>query len=307
MVEVLGVGDAGMDVYLDVDRLPGRDEKVIAQRVEYHPGGMVGNFVVALQRLGTPCGFHGPVGDDDFGHSIAQDFHSEHVDVQGLVRKAGGRTYFCTVMLDGSGEKALVIAPTDCFFPQPSDVREDLFAGVRHVHTTASVLATAERVVEVARSAGCRVSLDLEPTALRQPSVAALLPRVDILFLNQRAVSIVGAATPMEAVERLCALGAGTVCITLGSEGAIAGCGAGALGERAFVPAFDAPVVDTTGAGDSFAAAFVHGSLRGLVLEERLRFASAAAAISIGRRGGHAGSPTQAAVYDFLAGAGSGH
>jgi hypothetical protein len=70
--EVVGVGDADVDIYLDVPQLPGRDEKVAATAAAWYPGGMVANFLVALRRLGTPCCFHGPIGAKRFPDRFEQ-------------------------------------------------------------------------------------------------------------------------------------------------------------------------------------------------------------------------------------------
>ncbi len=296
-LDVLGVGDADMDIYLDVDHIPARDEKVLARAVELHPGGMVANFVVALQKLGATCGFHGPVGDDDYGRAAVDNLVRHGVDTSGVIQKAGQQTYFCTVLLDASGEKALVVAPTPCLFPEPQEIQPELIARARHVHTTAANRATLERTLAIARAHGIPVSLDLEPTMLAQPGIESLLMGVEILFVNQRAIQAVHAASPLDAVRRLRALGIPTVCITLGAEGVVAG-----QGDRIVEQAgFRVPVVDTTGAGDCFGAGFVYGTLQGWPLEQTLPFATAVAAHKVMHRGGHSGSPSMEQVHAFLA------
>ncbi|MDQ6832890.1 MAG: carbohydrate kinase family protein, partial [Chloroflexota bacterium] len=188
--EVVGVGDADVDIYLDVPHLPGRDEKVAATDAAWYPGGMVANFLVALRRLGTPCCFHGPIGADAFGQMVQENFVRQDVATDGLIVKPDGSTYYCVVLLDASGEKALVIAPTDCIAPAPDDIDSAIIAPARHLHTAGSGLEAALHAARIARQHNLSVSLDLEPSDLGAAAqLAELLTLTDLLFVNHRALA----------------------------------------------------------------------------------------------------------------------
>lgn len=297
-MDVIGVGDADIDIYLDVDHVPGQDEKVLAESLSFHPGGMVANFLVALSRLGASCGFHGPVGDDEFGRMTLDHMAANHVDITGAVTKPGERTYFCIVMLDGSGEKALVVAPTSCLFPQPDDISEQSIAPARHLHTTAAIIPTAVKAARLAKQHGLTVSVDIEPSAVSQPiALQPLLAQVDLLFVNQRAVKCFGKANSLEdAAQAILAHGPKIVCITMGESGSLV------VSEKTTLrtKAFPVEVVDSTGAGDCFAAGFVYGFLKGWPLSQTVTFASAVGALSVTRRGGRTDLPTLEEVMAFL-------
>jgi ribokinase len=298
-VDVIGVGDADIDIYLDVTRIPGRDEKVLARSVHLCPGGMVANFLVALRRLGTTCGFHGPVGDDEFGRLTLADLAANEVDTSGAVVKPGERTYFCVVMLDQSGEKALVVAPTGCLFPQPDDVSEEWIARARHLHTTAAIVPTVAKAIRLAKQHGLTISMDIEPSAAGdRAELWPLLTQVDLLFVNQRALKFLcDRDSPREAAKLITSRGTGTVCVTMGQAGSLVA--NSAISFRA--ETFSVPVVDSTGAGDCFAAGFVHGFLNDWPLHQTATFASAVGALSVIQRGGHTGAPTFRQVTEFLA------
>lgn len=299
-MDVIGVGDADIDIYLDVDHIPARDEKIVATRVDLHPGGMVANFLVALCRLGISCGFHGPVGADEFGRLTLDDLSENGVDISGAVIKEGERTYFCTVMLDGSGEKSLVVAPTGCVFPKPDDVSEDHIARAsRHLHTTAAVLSTAEKALYVAKKHALTTSLDLEPSvAKHKDALISMLHQVDLLFINQRAAAVLSETEdPAEAARSILVHGPSVVCVTMGGDGVFVADEA----NQFKVDAFPVTVVDSTGAGDCFAAGFVYGFLQRWPLKQVSTFASAVGALSVTQRGGHTGAPTSKAVDEFLA------
>lgn len=297
---VIGVGDADIDIYLNVAHLPSRDEKILADGVEMHPGGMVANMLACLSRLGTPASFHGLVGDDEFGRQTLADLRAYGVNVDGAVIKSDTQTYFCVVMLDSSGEKALIVAPTPAIFPEPADINEAYVAQASHLHTTGSNVETALRATELARAYGLTVSLDLEPTAnfRSETRFQQLLAGVDVLFVNQRAVAQLGGnnGSLEAAAAQLTALGPKMICVTKGSEGVHL-----VAGDQSFaIPAFPVPVIDSTGAGDCFAAGFVHGFLKGWPPPMAALFASATASLNLRRRGGHAGAPTANEVNDLL-------
>ncbi len=300
LYEVVGVGDADVDIYLDVPHIPMHDEKVAATDATWYPGGMVANFLVALHRLGTSCCFHGPVGADAFGQMVQENFALQGIATNGLIVKPNGSTYYCVVLLDKSGEKALVIAPTDCISPVPNDIDPAIIAPARHLHTAGARLDAALKAARIAKQHNLSVSLDLEPSNLGIPAqLAELLTLTDLLFVNHRALAQLTGSdlSPVTALPLLLARGPRTVCVTSGAEGAWVGTHEGTW----YIPAFAVPIVDSTGAGDTFAAAFVYGYRAGWSPLRSARFAAAAAALAIGQRGGHHGTPTGDAVHSFLA------
>ncbi len=297
-MDVIGVGDIDVDIYLHVGHIPARDEKVSANNVGFFPGGMVANFLVALRRLGTTCAFHGPIGSDEFGVTATDDLICNQVDVSAIVVKPGKKTYFCVVMLDESGEKALVVAPTDCIEPEVKDISEVAIRSAKHLHSTFGGPAQL-KAIEIARRNGLTVSVDFEPSAVKGKNVDDVLAQIDIAFINQNALTWMSAApTPARAIADILSRGPKIVCTTFGKQGSLIM--ASKMREPLHVDAFDVPVVDTTGAGDCYAAGFVHGFLRGWPLETIGLFASASAALNVRHLGGHAGAPSTSQVLSFL-------
>jgi sulfofructose kinase len=118
--------------------------------------------------------------------------------------------------------------------------------------------------------------------------VEALLGRIDIAIVSQDfAVEFSGCADATAAVTEIARFGCQLAVVTRGREGAVARC----RGETLRVPAFPVECVDTTGAGDVFHAAAIHGLLAGWEVEPMLRFASAAAALQCARLGAQPGIP----------------
>jgi sugar/nucleoside kinase (ribokinase family) len=297
-LDVIGLGDADVDIYLRVSHLPGRDEKIKAEESTLYPGGMVANFLVGLRRLGTPCGFHGLLGADEFGRIALNNLIANDIDTRGAIIRPQGKTYFCVILLDSSGEKSLVTAPTDCYYPQPEDLSSQLISEAQHLHTTADNLATLERAIDIARKHKLTISLDIEPNADGcRPELRPLLSNIDIVFIKKQALSLLTGEEDLTlALPRLLDLGVKIICVTMGGKGVTV----------AFdtitrtIDAFPVPVIDSTGAGDAFSAAFVHAFLEKWSVVDAAQFASAAGAMSVSSYGGHAMAPTRAEVLAFL-------
>ncbi|MBA2306500.1 MAG: carbohydrate kinase family protein [Acidobacteria bacterium] len=300
MVRVLGLGDAGVDVVLHIPRLPQHDEKILATRVERYPGGVIGNFLCALSRLGTASAFVGCLGNDGFGALVREGFDAFQVDTNRLIVKEGEETYFCVSMLDDTGEKALVIAPTTTMFPAPEDLTDDTVRGADLLHTTGLRIDTTLKAIALARRHGVKVSLDLEPSTLSrgEDRVRELLESSHLLFVNAHAIRgmFPGETDLRRAGLELLRHGPKMVVITQGGQGSLVVTAT----ETIRTPAFPVAVRDTTGAGDCFNAAFIHGHLEGWALERTALFATAAAAISITAVGAQSGLPTRQAVDEFL-------
>jgi sugar/nucleoside kinase (ribokinase family) len=290
---LLCIGDIDMDLIVRVKSPPGRDQKVDATRVTQSGGGMAANVAVGARRLGTLSRIVGSVGDDTLGREALGVLATERVDHRFVAVKPGETTFFCVIMVDDAGEKSLIKVLSPVYLPRPDDLVPDAFAGVSHVHLTFTSPELAARAIAMARVAGATLSLDLEAADL--PKAGAFLPdllrAVDLLFLSENsrheAEQIIG---PLENA------GPRMVLTTLGNRGAMLEHSGG----RSKVPGHRVKVVDTSGAGDAFAAAFLHSWLGGHTLETALVFANAAAALSTRAYGAQGGLADGDEVDAFL-------
>ena len=104
MFDIIGVGDADIDIMLKVDHIPGHDEKVLGQMLGKFPGGMVANYLSAAAAFGAKCGAVVSVGEDDFGRLTLGDLEKRGVDISHSIVRPGEDTYFTVTNLDASGE-----------------------------------------------------------------------------------------------------------------------------------------------------------------------------------------------------------
>jgi ribokinase len=263
------------------------------------PGGKGANQSVAAAQLGYPTHMVGKVGRDVYGPALLENLASAGVLISAM-ETVEGASGLAPIFLAESGENAIVIVPG-------SNGKVDAATVDRHsdlIHSAGMVLcqlelpiATTCHVLALCAEAGVPVMLDPAPAATLPDDTWA---RVAWLTPNEtEAAFYLGAELkPEEGAKRLLDRGVKGVVLKRGAEGsyvALAG------GQAAWVKSFPVQVVDTVGAGDCFNGAFAVGLLEGLEPFAAARFASAAAAISVSRRGSQASMPSRSEVDEFLA------
>lgn len=298
--DLVGLGDCDVDIFVRVNRLPTWDEKVPGDLLSIQGGGVAANFCCAAARLGMQTAITSTIGDDQFGQIALKSLADFGVDTSGVAIRENEPTYFCTAYLDDQGEKALTIVRTSTFFPRWEDLNLDLLSNTRVLHLAPFDLGVSAEAAALAASAGAIISVDLEPAMVEggiDPALP-LLDLTDVLIINDLTVTaLFKEGAHREAALHFNELGPDLVVVTRGSRGTYA-----LSGDQVIeIDAFPVDVVDTTGAGDCFNAAFWASRLGGAQLEETLRFASAAAALSIQIVGARDGLPTRAEVNAFLA------
>ncbi|MBL0933765.1 MAG: carbohydrate kinase family protein [Rhizobiaceae bacterium] len=297
-IDVLCIGDLDVDMFVSVSRIPGFDQKVAGASHGQMPGGMSANCAVALARLGLKSRLLAAVGSDDAGSFAVDRIRGEGVDVDHLVHLADTSTFMCIVLLSPSGEKSLIKLETQAYLPKPGNVQPAVFDGVRHLHMTFGDPQLAMKSLELAGERGISTSLDLEPPdILRNPNrLMEVLPFIDTLFLNGEAFDMASEALGEDLGEKHLRAG-GEIIVTLGATG----CRRIWNGGCETVAGFPVASVDTTGAGDCFAGAYLAARLSGTDPTVSMAFANAAAALATLAVGAQTAMPDRAAVADFLA------
>ena len=298
MLDIIGVGDASVDLIIEVDHVPGHDEKVRGRLLGKHPGGIIANFCCAASRFGAKTGIVTTVGDDSYGQLAIDGLAEFAVDQGGMVVKAGESTYFGVIYLDSTGEKALVVVETPLLVPATSDIDVDYINRSRYVHLTSLDLELA-RFVTANVNSDVKVSIDIEPTADGGglSSWEGILRKLHIVSLNEAGLkTLMGSEDVRVGANTLLGYGPEIVVVTSGANGV----DVFTRGEHFHLPAFKVPVVDTTGAGDCFNAVFLSGLAKEWDLRQAAMYASAAAALSIQKVGARAGLPTEADTRCFI-------
>jgi len=234
--------------------------------------------MVALSRMGFGTGYIGKVGEDEEGRFLLDAL--EAVDRTG-VRRAG-RTGVCIVLLDELGERSNVIFPNANDTLSYDDVDPTYAQDARFLHLTSFVgdipFHVQQRLVSELPGS-VRLSFDPGELYARRglEALRSILQRTEVLFATAREIEGMTGEPHSSGVRELLAYGPLVVVCKLGAEGACLSTRA----ETFCVPPEPTDVVDSTGAGDVFAAGFLAGLLLDRPLRACARFAARAAARSI--------------------------
>jgi sugar/nucleoside kinase (ribokinase family) len=296
--DVLGLGSAAVDDLLYVQAYPAADGKVQIQGRERQCGGLTATALVTAARLGARCVYAGVLGKDPDSGFVLDTFRREGVNIRQTLRRPGARPIRSTIVVDQRRATRTIFFDTrevvgaDPEWPSPRTIQS-----ARVLFVDRFGLAGMIRAARLARLAGRAVVGDFE--ALDTAGLNGLLEWVDHLIVSEGcAARCTGVGHPGKAAAKLRARGHTVVVVTCGQNG----CwhqGPGAATAKRF-PAFRVRPVDTTGCGDVFHGAYAAALARGLGLEDRIRLASAAAALKATQPGGQAGIPTRAEVEEFL-------
>ena len=288
---VVVVGDVMRDVSVRLAGVPAPGSDAPAT-IEVRPGGSGANAAAWLARLGERVVFAACVGDDDVGGEAARVLAEDGVTTRLAV--AEGHTGACVLIVAPDGERTTFTDPGANARLDPADLPRDAFAAGGHLHLSGYSLlrpgsrAAATAALTAAREAGMRASVDPSSTApLRALGAEAFLGLAAgaglVIATRAEAEVLTGSADPERAAAAL-AEGRDGVVLKLGAEGALWRSGAG---ETVRVPAAapPRPVVDQTGAGDAFAAAWIAARRGGAGARDALDAACALAAEVVTRPG----------------------
>ncbi len=274
-------------------------------------GGDTSNFAIGVSRLGHPCTYLTRVGDDPFGRGFRALWEANGVDASRVEIDPGRRTGLYFVSFDG-GRHSLTYYRKDSAASAfgPESLSGIPLEGYRVVHLTGISLGMSEsaraaglELIRRTKTAGRLVSFDVNYRAAQWPSrdaaadaLAGVIGEgVDFLEITDDEAESLGWGTRLgDILARFPAVP--TVVLKRGKAGVSV-----ATGELEFsLPAFDVPVVDTVGAGDSFDSGFLSATLEGAPPREAARFAAAAAALTCTGKGPLERMPRRAEVDEFL-------
>lgn len=246
---VLCAGHINWDVTMQVARLPEPDGEQRIDHLQQAGGGSAANVAVGLTGLNAETLLFGSVGGDDSGALALQELDRAGVDPGNVMVANDRATSVKYLIVDETGE-VMVLAnegANEAF--GAADLDPESLAASDHLHLTGQNAASASDLAALAHEHGVPVSFD-PGRQVGKRAYADAIAASDLLFLNDReAVALARSGTlDPEAPEST------ALVVKLGADGAevrLPG------GERVHAPAYDVDVVDTTGAGDAFAAGFL--------------------------------------------------
>ncbi len=305
------VGSLNMDFVVRVPHLPAPGETVLGHEFRMIPGGKGANQACAAGRLGAGrvvVRMAGRVGYDLFADHLKASLSAAGVDVNAVCGTRSQPTGVALIWVDRAGQNSIVVASganLELHAADAESLRPTLAGAQFALFQLETPLATVGAAMALARAEGARTILDPAPA---QPLSREMLSLVDILTPNEsEALILLGRPPARVRVEdapdltrALLALGARAVVLKMGDQGCLFDDG----NRRIHHPCFRVEVKDSTAAGDVFNAALAVALAEGKPIDAALRFANAAAAISVTRAGAQASIPARAEVDSFLGQAG---
>jgi len=289
-MKIAVVGSLNMDMVVTAPRIPLKGETITGQALHFVPGGKGANQAVALGRLGADVSMFGCVGEDDFGRQLIHTLAANGVKAD-QVRTLQGQITGVAMITVGDGDNSIVVVPganglVDRTYIE--SIQDELLQSQMVILQLEIPLDTAVYVIDLCHRAGIAVLLNPAPAQELSPD---LIEKLTFITPNEHEAAIVFAdqGDYRDLLRRY----PEKLIITQGSAGASY---ATRNSEVHQIPASPATVVDTTGAGDTFNAAFAYAWSQGMVLEKALEFANCAAGLSTEKFGAQGGMPTLAEV-----------
>ncbi len=296
------LGSINADHILNLESFPLPGETVTGSQYQVAFGGKGANQAVAAGRSGASIAFIACTGDDDTGEQVRKQLASDNIDIAAVSVVAGVSTGVALIFVNGEGENVIGI-----------------HAGANAALTTERVVEQKDRIASAdallmqlespleSVLAAAKIAHNNQTTVALNPAPARELPDellslVDIITPNEtEAEKLTGVRVENDedaanAAQVLHDKGIETVIITLGSRGVWAS----QKGNGQRVPGFKVHAIDTIAAGDTFNGALMTALLEGTELSEALRFAHAAAAIAVTRKGAQPSVPWRKEIDDFL-------
>jgi sugar/nucleoside kinase (ribokinase family) len=298
--DVIIPGDYFCDIiFTGLPGFPALGQEIFSQDVAIVPGGTM-NVVVALRRLGVNVGWLGVLGNDFFSHFALDQAQAEGLDLSLLLR-LNSRQRRVTVSLSYPGDRAFVSTVDES--PGDTDRVLDALERVTCRHLHFGGLTVDERIpglIQTCHAQGIDVSMDCQcqQNTLESPLVREILSQVDLFMPNAIETQRLTKTDNLEQALDVLVGVVRYVVVKNGAQGAVAW----RDGRYYHVPALELPsIVDTTGAGDVFNAGFLAAHLRGLDVEQCLRWGNFCGGMSTQGWGGTQTAPTLAQLQDWLA------
>jgi ribokinase len=293
-MKVIVYGAINIDLIFSVDHIAKPGETVSAGKFERSAGGKGSNQAAALAKAGLPVYLAGKIGND--GEFLLELLRSYGVDTS-LVAHYEGATGNALIQVDKNGQNAIVPFAGGngaITIEEIDSVLGRFEAG--DIIILQNEIVHAGEIIAMAKKRGMKVIFN--PSPYDETIAAMPLESVDTFFINEiEGAAMAGldsAKDPGKIIDTLVQrFPAAEIVLTLGKDGALYGCGE----ERARGDIIDLPVVDTTGAGDTFSGYFVASRVKGMSVKEALRIACKAASIAVTRKGAMAAVPAASDIF----------
>lgn len=303
-MKILIIGELNVDLVLhNYQTFPALGQEVLVEDATLTLGSASAICAAGLARLGDDVAYLSKAGQDGWGDLCVEALNGFGVDTALVLRDASVKTGI-TVSITSSSDRALVTYLGSIAALRGSEVRTPIFSQFDHLHVSSFFLQLGlrpdvKRLLASAREQGLSTSLDpgFDPEERWGPDLMDVLNEVDVFLPNEVELARITGLEDVETALRRLANGRTLIMAKLGASGCAT---IDASGAFLAIPGFAVEAVDTTGAGDSFNAGFLHAWLRKRELPAAMRFACACGAFSTLKAGGTGSQADATQAHQFL-------
>ena len=299
---IVVIGSSNVDMVVKGERIPKPGETIIGGDFHKAAGGKGANQAVAAARAGGDVTFIASVGDDIFGREAINGYQKDGINTEHIKVDPDHPTGTALILVDAKGENSIAVASG-----ANANLSESDLSNTHRVIENSDIILmqletpvkTIEAAAEMARRSGIKVILNPAPA---QKLSDNLLAQVSILTPNETETEILSGIEVTDendarrAAKILMDKGVEIVMITMGKRGVFLY----TQEESRMIPAFQVEAVDTTAAGDTFNGALAVAIAEGKSMDEAIRFANAAGAISVTRMGAQPSTPYREEIEKMM-------
>ena len=278
ILDILALGTCNVDILMNVPKFSVADDEVDIENLNVTLGGSAANFAVNVSRLGLNSGIMARIGKDHYGRYIASEFKREEVNTERLVF-IDEETGMAFIAIEPDGERSIYtfMGANSKFQLERDDI--NLIKNSEILHITGMYIEVVEEASKHANILSLNPGTLLSSYGLN--ALEKILKRTNILFLNKKEVTLLTGKGCNEGAELLVEKGVPLVVVTLGKDGSKVYSEDGQI----YYPSNELNVLDTTGAGDSFAAGFNTAFFNKKELKECLKQGNKLASVCVTKLG----------------------
>ncbi|TYP76701.1 carbohydrate kinase family protein [Paenibacillus methanolicus] len=301
--DAIVIGDANIDLIVaGCNDLPAPGQEVLVQNMTLHVGGGAALLSMALSKLGLKIAFNGILGVDGFGNFVREKLNESGIDTR-FIRTSRLNNTGISIAINPEKDRSFItyMGSNAELNLQQLDMKSVSLG--RHVHLTGyrgshnhkEYMEMTSRL----QSLGLTTSIDVgwDDTGEWYAGIYELMKQVDVFFMNETEARHYTGCSSAEQSIAVLSRHSKHIVVKLGSEGAVAAVN----GRLMYRSGFEVPVVDTTGAGDSFNAGYMYGFLTSQPTERSLLYGNACGAMSVSQFGGSTGTSDHETMERFIA------
>ncbi len=301
-MSIVVIGSSNTDMIIKMPRIPKPGETILGGKFNTAAGGKGANQAVAAARAGGDVTFVARVGNDMFGRQAKEGFKKDNINVDHVLTDTEEPSGVALIFVDDKGENSIAVASganAQLSVKDVENAQDAILSADVLLMQLETPIETIRTAAGIAQDRGVKIILNPAPAQLLDNELLSML---DILTPNETeaelltGIKVTDITSAQKAGNILLEKGLDIVIITLGSQGALLVTDE----ETELISGFKVDTMDTTAAGDTFNGALAVGLAEGKELKESIRFANAAAALSVTKLGAQPSAPSRNDIEKML-------